>query len=188
MSNPSDHPWNVTPKEAVAIQKKLGAQVIQEDRFGRIQHVAGVDVAFAYFAAKAIFRRHPAVPFVLLLALASNVIGVVAIAPTYIVAADRAGGAAVLMAAAIGAAWWLRQRHVHEFWPYIWVAGGLSWLALYLEGGAELSADACARAQVEMMVALLRRQPVARAQVFLPFEFLESEQLAPFATETVGGR
>jgi NhaA family Na+:H+ antiporter len=107
--------------------------------------VAGVDVAFAYFVVKAIFQGpagppegghyvHPAVPFALLLALVSNVIGIVVIAPVYATAAERTGGAAVLMAAAIGVAWWLRGRHVKQFWPYIWVAGGLSWLALYLEG------------------------------------------------------
>jgi NhaA family Na+:H+ antiporter len=107
--------------------------------------VAGVDVAFAYFVVKAIFHRpasspkgghyvHPAVPFALLLALVSNVIGIAVIAPVYATAAERTGGAAVLMAAAIGVAWWLRGRHVKQFWPYIWVAGGLSWLALYLEG------------------------------------------------------
>ena len=107
--------------------------------------VAGVDVAFAYFVVRAIFHRaggppqgghyvHPAVPFALLLALVSNVIGVVVIAPVFATAAERTGGAAVLMAAAIGIAWWLQRQHVKEFWPYIWVAGGLSWLALYLEG------------------------------------------------------
>src|SRR5687768_10048922 len=96
--------------------------------------VAGVDIAFAYFIVRAIFRRHPAVSFVLLLAVASNAIGVIAIAPTYLVAGPRAGGAAVLMAAAIGLAVWMRRRHLHEFWPYIWICGGLSWLALYLEG------------------------------------------------------
>jgi NhaA family Na+:H+ antiporter len=107
--------------------------------------VAGVDVALAYFVVKAIFRRpagpsrgahsvHPAVPFALLVALASNVVGVIAIAPTYVFATERTGGAAVLMAAALVLAWQLRHRRVSEFWPYIWIAGGLSWLALYLEG------------------------------------------------------
>lgn len=96
--------------------------------------VVGVDIAFAYFIARAIFHRHPAVPFVLLFAAASNAIAVVAIAPTFVAGGARAGGGAVLMAAAIGLAYWLRRRHVEQFWPYIWVCGGLSWLALYLEG------------------------------------------------------
>jgi NhaA family Na+:H+ antiporter len=96
--------------------------------------VAGIDIAFAYFVAKSIFRRHPAVSFLLLLAVASNVLGFLAIAPAYAVADRRAGGAAVLMAAAIVLAVWLRRQKVREFWPYLWVCGGLSWLALYLEG------------------------------------------------------
>ncbi len=96
--------------------------------------VAGVDVAFAYFVVKAIFRRHPAVAFLLLLTLATNVIGFVVIAPQYVVAAERTGGAALLMALAVGSAVWFKRRHVSEFWPYIWVSGGLSWLALFLEG------------------------------------------------------
>lgn len=96
--------------------------------------VAGVDIAFAYFVVKAIFRRHPAVSFVLLLAVASNAIGAIVIAPTYMFGGNRAGGAAVLMAGAVGLAAWLRRGHVRVYWPYIWVCGGMSWLALYLEG------------------------------------------------------
>lgn len=96
--------------------------------------VAGIDLAFAYFIVKSIFRRHPAVSFLLLLAVASNVVGVLAIAPQFMVADRRAGGAAALMAAAIGAAALLRYFRVHAFWPYLFGAGGLSWLALYVEG------------------------------------------------------
>lgn len=96
--------------------------------------VAGVDIAFAYFVVKSIFHRHPAVSFLLLLAVASNAAAVIAIAPTYVFAGGRAGGAAVLMAAAIGLAYWMRRQHVRVFWPYLWLCGGLSWLALYLEG------------------------------------------------------
>lgn len=96
--------------------------------------VAGVDLAVAYFIVKNIFHRHPAVSFVLLLAVASNAFGAIAIAPTYVFAGNRAGGAAVLMAAAVGLAVWLRRRRVRVFWPYLWGCGGLSWLALYLEG------------------------------------------------------
>jgi NhaA family Na+:H+ antiporter len=95
---------------------------------------AAVDLAFAYFIVRFIFQRHPAVSFVLLLAVASNVIAAIAIAPTFLAIEPRAGGAAVLMAGAVGLAGWLRQQQVREFWPYLWIAGGLSWLALYIEG------------------------------------------------------
>jgi NhaA family Na+:H+ antiporter len=96
--------------------------------------VAGIDLAFAYFVVRSIFRRHPAVPFLLVLAVASNVAGVLAIAPQFLVADRRAGGAAALMAAAMGLAALLRGARVRAFWPYLFGAGGLSWLALYVEG------------------------------------------------------
>ena len=96
--------------------------------------VAGIDIAFAYVIVKGIFRRHPAVSFLLLLAVASNVFGILAIAPQFLVGDRRAGGAAALMAAAIGLAALLRRFRVYAFWPYLFGAGGLSWLALYVEG------------------------------------------------------
>ena len=40
------HPWNITPKEAVAIQNQLRGEVVTEDRLGPVRHVAGVDVGF----------------------------------------------------------------------------------------------------------------------------------------------
>ena len=40
------HPWDVSPREAVAIQEQLRRFVIQEDRFTKIRTVAGVDVGF----------------------------------------------------------------------------------------------------------------------------------------------
>ena len=95
--------------------------------------IFGIDIVFAYFVVKNIFHRHPAVPFLLLLAAASNLIGMLLVTP-YTLTGGRASGAAALMAAAIGLAIWLRRRHVHQFWPYIWIAGGLSWLALFVEG------------------------------------------------------
>jgi deoxyribonuclease V len=42
----ADHPWNVTPQEAILIQQRLRAQVIREDRLPSISLVAGVDVGF----------------------------------------------------------------------------------------------------------------------------------------------
>ncbi len=37
------HPWEVTPKQAIAIQQQLRKEVITEDRFGELRRVAGVD-------------------------------------------------------------------------------------------------------------------------------------------------
>lgn len=96
--------------------------------------MTGVDLVFAYFIVRAIFHRHPAVPFLLLLAVASNVIGFIALAPTFLFDGARAGGSGLLMIAAVGLAVWLRRRHVRAFWPYVLVCGALSWLSLYLEG------------------------------------------------------
>lgn len=96
--------------------------------------MAGIDMVFTYFVVRAIFHRHPAVTFLLVLALASNAIGFIALAPSFLFDGTRAGGSGLLMAAAIGLAAWLRRKEVRVFWPYVLVCGALSWLALYLEG------------------------------------------------------
>jgi NhaA family Na+:H+ antiporter len=96
--------------------------------------VIGVDLVFAYFITRAIFHRHPAVPFVMLLAVVSNAVAFLAIAPRFVFGGSLAGGAAALMALAIGLSAWLRRQQVQQFWPYIWGCGGLSWMALYLDG------------------------------------------------------
>jgi deoxyribonuclease V len=41
-----EHRWDVTPKEAIAIQQRLREQVITEDQLGPVRLVAGVDVGF----------------------------------------------------------------------------------------------------------------------------------------------
>lgn len=41
-----DHPWDVSPREAITIQEQLRRYIIQEDRFAKIRTVAGVDVGF----------------------------------------------------------------------------------------------------------------------------------------------
>jgi deoxyribonuclease V len=40
------HPWDVTAAEAIALQQRLRNEVIADDRFSRIDTVAGVDVGF----------------------------------------------------------------------------------------------------------------------------------------------
>ena len=41
------HPWNVSPKEAVEIQKQLQPCVTLKNRLGPIRYVAGTDVSFS---------------------------------------------------------------------------------------------------------------------------------------------
>jgi NhaA family Na+:H+ antiporter len=92
------------------------------------------DIAISYFVARLVFPRHPAVPFVLLLAIASDVWGFAVIAATWQFAELHLGVGIALMAAAIAVAFGLRQARVGSFWPYILGAGGLSWLALFRGG------------------------------------------------------
>jgi NhaA family Na+:H+ antiporter len=96
--------------------------------------VAGaIDIAFAYFVVRAIFRRHAAVPFVLVLAIAADALGAAAVAARQAFVDVRPGGAA-LMAAAIGLAFAFRRWKVPTFWPYLAICGPLSWWALYTGG------------------------------------------------------
>ena len=39
------HPWDVSPKEAIAIQRRLAAQVVREGEPRDVQQVAGADIA-----------------------------------------------------------------------------------------------------------------------------------------------
>lgn len=40
------HSWNLTPSEAIALQTRLAAEVVDRDNFGDIRHIAGIDVGF----------------------------------------------------------------------------------------------------------------------------------------------
>jgi deoxyribonuclease V len=40
------HRWDLTPKEAAALQAELAARVVREDMIGEVRRVAGVDVGF----------------------------------------------------------------------------------------------------------------------------------------------
>jgi deoxyribonuclease V len=45
-SGPPLHSWDLTPREAMALQEHLRKRVMRTDRIGRVRHVAGVDVGF----------------------------------------------------------------------------------------------------------------------------------------------
>jgi deoxyribonuclease V len=40
------HSWDLTPKEAIALQQQLRDRIEREDRFGAVDTVAGIDVGF----------------------------------------------------------------------------------------------------------------------------------------------
>jgi NhaA family Na+:H+ antiporter len=137
------HTWRRWTLPVVAAAGGLGGSAIAYLAWVQWHHelllvpgwpvAAAIDLAFAYFVVKAIFGRHPAVAFLLVLAISANAIGLVAVASRQEFVDVRPGGAA-LMAAAIGLAWMLRRFRVAQVWPYLAVCGALSWWALYLDG------------------------------------------------------
>jgi NhaA family Na+:H+ antiporter len=92
-----------------------------------------IDIAAAYYVLRTIMPRSGAVPFVLLLAIATDVFGMLLIAPRHPTLGSHAGGAG-LMLVALGICGALRALKVRAFWPYIVICGTLSWVALYREG------------------------------------------------------
>jgi NhaA family Na+:H+ antiporter len=92
------------------------------------------DIAFSYLMAKAIFRRHPAVPFLLLLAIADDGFGLVILALFYPSGDLHLLLGALLMIAALLTAAALRRAGVRSFWPYLIGAGSISWSALFAGG------------------------------------------------------
>jgi len=92
------------------------------------------DIAMSYFIARIIFPRHPAVPFLLLLAIASDAAGFLGLALAQASGDLHVVSGAMMMAAALGIAYALRRARVRSFWPYIVLSGGLSWYALFQSG------------------------------------------------------
>jgi NhaA family Na+:H+ antiporter len=93
------------------------------------------DIAFSAMVARMIFRTgHPAVPFLLLLAIADDALGLIILAVFYPSGAISLMSLTALMTAAIALAMWLRGRRTRSFWPYVIGAGSLSWAALYTGG------------------------------------------------------
>jgi Na+:H+ antiporter, NhaA family len=93
------------------------------------------DIAFSALVARAIFGRgHPAVPFLLLLAIVDDALGLVILAVFYPSGPLRPLEAALMVGSAMAIAWLLRNRGVRSFWPYVLGAGLVSWIGL-LRGG-----------------------------------------------------
>src|SRR5262245_3146976 len=93
------------------------------------------DIAFSYLAARLVFRTgHPAIPFLLLLAIADDAFGLILLALFY-----PSGAFALLplfawLGSAILVAILLRRLAVENFWAYVFGPGLMSWIALHLGG------------------------------------------------------
>lgn len=93
------------------------------------------DIAFSYLVARFVLGpRHPGIPFLLLLAIADDALGLLILAVFYPTGELRPVEFVVTGAVAIAIAWWLRRRTTRNFWPYVVIAGGVSWLAFYRGG------------------------------------------------------
>jgi NhaA family Na+:H+ antiporter len=86
-------------------------------------------------AARLIFPgTHPAIPFLLLLAIADDALGLILLAVFYPTGPLSVVALLGLMVPAVLLAALLRRRRVRNFWAYTLGCGGLSWAALYLGG------------------------------------------------------
>jgi len=93
------------------------------------------DIAFSAMVARLIFPpTHPAIPFLLLLAIADDALGLVILAVFYPSGMLSLAAPLILMPAALALALWLRRRQARNFWAYVIGPGTLSWAALYFGG------------------------------------------------------
>jgi len=91
------------------------------------------DIALAWLIARMVFgARHPAVSFLLLLAVADDAIGLGIIAVFY---PDPNNPVEplwlLLLVGGMAATYALKRMKVMSFWPYVIIGGGLSWYALH---------------------------------------------------------
>ena len=93
------------------------------------------DIAFSYMVARVIFpATSPAIPFLLLLAIADDALGLILLAAFYPSAPVQPVSFVVLTGGACATAWVMRRGRTRSFWPYILIAGTISWLGFYRGG------------------------------------------------------
>jgi NhaA family Na+:H+ antiporter len=91
-----------------------------------------IDVAAAYYVLKMIMPRSGMLPFVLLLAIVTDLFGMLVVAAWHPRLAT--GGGVALLLVALGLAGVMRTLKVRAFWPYLAICGALSWFAFFREG------------------------------------------------------
>jgi NhaA family Na+:H+ antiporter len=137
------HPWGRTVAAVIAgVGGSLGAVAVyaayihagDEEVLAQGWPIAcAADILFCLTIARGIFGPSVAVTFLLLLAIAGDVIGLTVISRQRLVA-DVHPAAAVLIVAAIGASVVLRRSGARSVWPYLCLSGPLAWLGCYWAG------------------------------------------------------
>jgi NhaA family Na+:H+ antiporter len=138
------HPWR---RALLPVIAAIGATVIPAVIYTRVVDLLdepmlvvgwpvpfATDIAVSYFVARIIFRKDPLVPFLLLLAIASDVLGFLVLALIDPELDLHFGSGALMMAVAIILAIALRRARVKSFWPYLLGPGVVSWFALFRSG------------------------------------------------------
>ncbi len=93
------------------------------------------DIAYCWLFARVIFGKgHPAVPFLLVLAVLDDMVGMGIIAGFYTNPEDVHFEWLGLIAIAIAYCIVLRKMKVINFWPYLLVGGPLAWIGLHYTG------------------------------------------------------
>jgi len=137
------HPWRRAALPAIAAVGGCGAAIASYLLFlrwaqepmllGTWAVACAVDIPGSYIIARWVFGRHPAVAFLLLLAISSDVLGLILLVPAQQGALHPAIGLG-LMTLALGLAGALRWGGIKSFWLYLLGPGVLSWWALFLGG------------------------------------------------------
>lgn len=92
------------------------------------------DIAFSYLIARMIFgRSHPAIAFLLLLAIADDAAGLIILAIAYPQAPMQPIWF-LLTAAAIALCFVFRKMRLQSFWWYLLIPGVMSWFSFYHAG------------------------------------------------------
>jgi len=93
------------------------------------------DIAFSYLVARIVFPRgHAAIPFLLMLAIADDAMGLIVLAVFYPTGEVALAQLFALLVPAVILAWGLRRAGVRNFWAYIAGPGVVAWVALFVGG------------------------------------------------------
>jgi NhaA family Na+:H+ antiporter len=138
------HPWR---RAALPVAAAFGGVVVSIGFYLAFTHWAGehmlesgwvaacaIDIPGTYVIARLIFGKHPAVPFLLLLAISADAMGLAILAVSQTLGDVHPVVGLGLMAVAIASAAALRRGGVKNFWLYLLGPGMLSWWALFLGG------------------------------------------------------